>query len=461
LANVNGTLFFAANDGARGAELWRSDGTAAGTMLVKDIFPGPSGSVPSGLVSVGDKLFLIANDGTHGQELWVSDGTDVGTMLLADIAPGVLNSNPSTLRVLSGNLLFWANDGVNGFKPWKTDGTPQGTSLLKDIGPGPSAGLVGSPYEVLNGWLFLSASDGTSGAEPWVTDGTPASTRQLVDVAPGGQSSFPRRFMLLGGRVVFTADDGTHGRELWTLVNVPVVNHPPSFAKGDNVAATDEDGLVNIPGWATAISAGAASEAEQQLTFVLTVDRPELFAVQPAIDAAGTLTFRPLPNVSGAATITVVLADDGGTANGGSDRSLPQSFTIEITKPRPWHNVAEGRDVDADAFIAPGDALWIINYINAFGAGPVPAGEGPVTAGAAAAESPAARYYYDVDGDGIICPLDALLVINLINARTAHATLTESPPPPAPAELSCQFDSLVLLLAEDVAGAGSKRQCLK
>jgi ELWxxDGT repeat protein len=78
-------LFFTATDGVHGRELWRSDGTGAGTALVYDATPGPNGSGPSDLTDVGGKVFFTAHDGVHGRELWKSDGTRTGTMLVKDI----------------------------------------------------------------------------------------------------------------------------------------------------------------------------------------------------------------------------------------------------------------------------------------------------------------------------------------------------------------------------------------
>ena len=72
MTNLNGTLFFAA-DNLQGTELWRSDGTLAGTTLVKDINP-TGDSVPESLVAFGGALLFSANDGTNGAELWKSDG---------------------------------------------------------------------------------------------------------------------------------------------------------------------------------------------------------------------------------------------------------------------------------------------------------------------------------------------------------------------------------------------------
>jgi ELWxxDGT repeat protein len=94
---VGSTLFFTASDGVNGNELWKSDGTAAGTVLVKDIFPGLSGPSPSSLTAVGNTLFFTANDGVNGNELWKSDGTAAGTVLVKDINPGSAPTPPPNL----------------------------------------------------------------------------------------------------------------------------------------------------------------------------------------------------------------------------------------------------------------------------------------------------------------------------------------------------------------------------
>ena len=85
---MGGTLFFAADDGVHGSELWRSDGTETGTVLVTDINPGASDGFPRYLTEVGGTLFFTARDGVHGQELWRSDGTETGTVLVRDINAG-------------------------------------------------------------------------------------------------------------------------------------------------------------------------------------------------------------------------------------------------------------------------------------------------------------------------------------------------------------------------------------
>jgi hypothetical protein len=111
-------------------------------------------------------------------------------------------------------------------------------------------------------------------------------------------------------------------------LTVGPVNDAPSFAAGGNQISLL--GSQSVPGWATGISPGPADESSQNVTFIVTVSNPGLFAVQPAVASDGTLTYKPKPLGLGTATVTVRAVDDGGTANGGSDTSAPQSCTITV-----------------------------------------------------------------------------------------------------------------------------------
>ena len=128
-AAVGNTLFVAADDGVNGTELWRSDGTAAGTRLVKDVNAGPNPSGPSGLVAVGNTIFFTADDGVHGREVWSSDGTAAGTRMLEDITPGPATGmlpfdiGPDNLTVAGGKLFFTVGEGA-GFSVWKSAAPP-------------------------------------------------------------------------------------------------------------------------------------------------------------------------------------------------------------------------------------------------------------------------------------------------------------------------------------------------
>ena len=114
------------------------------------------------------------------------------------------------------------------------------------------------------------------------------------------------------------------------VITVLPVNDPPSFSAGGNQTALSLLGAQSVTGWATGISSGPANEGSQSVSFVVTTNKPELFAVQPAVSADGTLTYRPKLLALGVATVTVRAVDTGGTANGGADTSAPQSCTITM-----------------------------------------------------------------------------------------------------------------------------------
>ena len=107
---MNGAIYFAANDGTHGNELWKSDGTPGGTVMVKDINPGTLGSNPTSLTVVGSTLFFAATDGVHGPELWKSDGTAAGTVMVKDVYPGRVGSYPKNLTNVNGTLFYQAFD---------------------------------------------------------------------------------------------------------------------------------------------------------------------------------------------------------------------------------------------------------------------------------------------------------------------------------------------------------------
>ena len=116
-------------------------------------------------------------------------------------------------------------------------------------------------------------------------------------------------------------------------VVVTAVNDAPSFIAGSNITVPFDDGSQKIDLWATSILTGPADEDGQQVTFVVTNDDNAVFETQPAIDEDGDLTFESAAGASGVATVTVVLADDGGTADGGVDSGAPVTFLIEILPP--------------------------------------------------------------------------------------------------------------------------------
>jgi ELWxxDGT repeat protein len=225
LALLGNTLLFAGFDNQFGHELWKSDGTTAGTVLVKDINPGANGSSPTDLVVVGNRVFFGAWESSTGHELWTSDGTAAGTRLVKDISPGSFSSRfphsyfAPAYAVLGGTLYFAAEDDTHGWELWKTDGTAAGTVMVKDIHPGPQGSI--DTLVALGGRLYLRAHTEAQGLEPWTSDGTTAGTVLLKDVMPGPGSGYGTSFTQVGDAVVFFAMDEAHGMELWRTAGTP------------------------------------------------------------------------------------------------------------------------------------------------------------------------------------------------------------------------------------------------
>jgi len=228
---IGNTIYFAANDGINGFELWKSDGTNSGTVIVKDIFPGSQGSMEEQperhlsllyrLTNVGGTLFFTADDGVNGRELWKSDGTATGTVLIKDINLGIKGSNPRNLTTVNGICFFYADNGSNGLELWKSDGTAAGTVLVKDINPGQTGSETTRVYGVgndainVNGTLFFVANTSSNGYELWKSDGTTNGTVLIKDIIAGTTGSDPRNLINLNGACYFYANNGVNGRELW------------------------------------------------------------------------------------------------------------------------------------------------------------------------------------------------------------------------------------------------------
>jgi subtilisin family serine protease/subtilisin-like proprotein convertase family protein len=118
------------------------------------------------------------------------------------------------------------------------------------------------------------------------------------------------------------------------VLNVTPVNDAPTFVRGSNQNTGVNSGPQSVTNWATAILPGPFNEAGQTVSFVINNNTNSgLFAVQPALAPNGTLTYTPANGAVGSATITVVLQDNGGTAGGGQNTSVPQSFIITIGPP--------------------------------------------------------------------------------------------------------------------------------
>ncbi|MDM7916345.1 MAG: hyalin, partial [Candidatus Eisenbacteria bacterium] len=194
LTPAGGLLYFTVSDAVRGRALWKSDGTARGTVPVE----GTPEDFVFGLRAVGRYLFFSTFSG-----LWRTDGTAAGTLRLT--------STPSELLTPVGNVLYFARSSpAEQAGLWRTDGTPGGTRRVSPVRPVLSAVAVGER-------LFFIAGDAAHGFELWTSDGTAEGTLLVKDIHPGpaGSFTFGSSMTALGARLFFFADDGNHGLEPW------------------------------------------------------------------------------------------------------------------------------------------------------------------------------------------------------------------------------------------------------
>jgi ELWxxDGT repeat protein len=237
------------------ARLWRTDGTKRGTVLLKEATPptiGDKTPVASSITPIGDgtaAVFVMNNEGQLGPELWRTDGTADGTYLLKDTDP-FGNGNVRIIARVGNEAFFQANTRASAAEPqtaglWKTDGTPQGTFLVRG-----SVNVTTQPTAVLGGIMYFVASTGGEGYELWRSDGTRKGTYLLKDIFPGAHggttplfgavtapltmtgastwlidntggfgsgpnSSEPRQLTATGDLLYFTAEDGEGGRQVW------------------------------------------------------------------------------------------------------------------------------------------------------------------------------------------------------------------------------------------------------
>ena len=266
LVAVGGSLFFSAYTPDQGRELWKSDGTAAGTVLVKDLNPATNtyyghtyadSGRPDQLTAAGGVLYFSADDGVNGRELWKSDGTTAGTVLVADANPGAGSTEMNQLTPVGGTLFFSGQDSA-GYELWSSDGTT--VARFADISPGPASSspreltavngklfftaapggsgrrlsvatpggtvtqLINTPgysysydLEAVGNTLFFSGENSANGRELWKSDGTEAGTTLAVDIRSGANNSRPYQLTNVAGTLFFTADDGTPGdaEQLW------------------------------------------------------------------------------------------------------------------------------------------------------------------------------------------------------------------------------------------------------
>lgn len=229
---INGKVVFARDTAAPGpgSEPWVSDGTAVGTVELKDIRPGDDGSnfMKSSVIQFKNSLYSAANDRNHGSEIWMTDGSTANTKMLVDLETGDnISSIPRYFTAADDVFYFVATTSDKGDQLWKSDGTAENTVAVKDIDPMSVAldldSLGGDFFyghikqgDEVNGLLFFSAKNEDDGIELWKSDGTESGTLMVKDLMPGDNySSRPGDFVELNNTLYFAAYALDNSRNLW------------------------------------------------------------------------------------------------------------------------------------------------------------------------------------------------------------------------------------------------------
>lgn len=296
----NNDLYFKANNGTNGSELWKSDGTSSGTVMFADYNAGSGSFNPTNLVELNGKLYFSGLTATYGSEIYSFDGTNIS--IAADIKTGSSSSAPGFILEMGGNLYFRAQEaatttyrlykmnslnaynvvdnsllcGLSAAKLgtkvlfaagtvsgntqlYSTDGTT--TTLVKTINPSATSSLTEFYRAPSLNKMFFQATDGTNGKELWVSDGTAAGTYMLADINTSGDSS-PAGFYEFNGKVYFSATSTTGNIELWstdgtTASLVKDINTSGSSSPGNFYAFNNKlyfaanDGVIGTELWKT------------------------------------------------------------------------------------------------------------------------------------------------------------------------------------------------------------------
>ena len=226
--------------------------TSVPTLTVIDtINPGAGSSSAmdsSDSAALGDYLYFQADDGTHGDELWRTNGTT--TTLVEDINTGSNNSNPENFAALGDYLYFQADDGTNGYELWRTNGTEAGTTLVENIRSG-GAGSYPDYFTALGDYLYFQANDGTT-LGLWRTDGT---VTESVPFPVAGQSincdCYEANIIAVGARLYTTVESSATGHE-FAYLDEPTYVLPETNRDGSPWTVT----LVILAGLTAAASIG-------------------------------------------------------------------------------------------------------------------------------------------------------------------------------------------------------------
>lgn len=207
------TMYFTGYDATNGAELWKTDGTTAGTSIVKDINVGSGNGYPNAFCKIGSDVFFSATTDGISRKLWKTDGSEAGTVQVAVPEPFFIAD--VNVGFVNNKMIFYAHNTVDGYEPYVSDGTAAGTYMLQNINPsGNSLPTVNQNLHLKanNKYCFFIANNGSNN-NLWRTDGTNVGTIKLTPDAQNAQNGIDGSYSDINNTGVWFFDATTTSSE--------------------------------------------------------------------------------------------------------------------------------------------------------------------------------------------------------------------------------------------------------
>lgn len=306
---VKGVAYFPAEDPNFDQELWRTDGTQAGTYRVKNI-RASSSSYPRGLVAGTQRLYFTADDGFAGAEIWTTDGTEKGTVRLTDHGTGTagvqLSAHPPSMVTVGDRLYYQAFTTASGLELWTTTGTPASVKLVRDLAAGAKSAQITHMVRVGDRLGFFRP--GTGGQDVWMSDGTSAGTVRVTAGAGLGTTPIqPAYYRTVGsepavvnGQLVYMRLQGLN-HDIWQTgtkagTSARIARHTGLSARPTQLLPVGTRLFYTVP--------------TQERTFAPTHYLPRFASITPVVPK---LTTTPTPKITGTALVGRTLKATAGT----------------------------------------------------------------------------------------------------------------------------------------------------